>query len=185
MVSASTSTSPRAIDDVDAPARLAGLTDDRWLLIHGVHLIDDHGLSGTIVHNPRSNMNNAVGYARPSRFVNPVALGTDGIGADMFDEFRVAFVRQRESAVESTPDDAWSWLSRGWDLFPEALTDSVTWSYPTIDPWHLAYTTGVRAIDVDIDGTPALRDGRPTRVDADEVRARAAEQAQRLFARLA
>jgi cytosine/adenosine deaminase-related metal-dependent hydrolase len=58
-----------------------------------VHLPDDHGLSGTFVHNPRSNMNNAVGYARPRRFVNPVALGTDGIGADMLDEFRVALGR--------------------------------------------------------------------------------------------
>ena len=79
------------IDDIDAPTRLAGLTTDDWLLVHGVHLADDHGLRGTIVHNPRSNMNNAVGYGRPARFTNPVALGTDGIGADMFDEFRLAF----------------------------------------------------------------------------------------------
>ena len=169
------------IDDVDAPDRLAGLTTPDWLLIHGVHLPDDHGLEGTIVHNPRSNMNNAVGYARPARFGNPVALGTDGIGADMLDEFRLAFVRQRESDVEVGPDDAWSWLARGWELFPEARDDTVTWNYPTIDPWHLAYTTAVNAVDVDIDGEPALRGGRPTRIDADEVRAKAAEQAQRLF----
>ncbi|MCB0967823.1 MAG: amidohydrolase family protein [Ilumatobacter sp.] len=168
-------------DDVDAPARLAGLTRDDWLLIHGVHLPDDHGLSGTIVHNPRSNMNNAVGYARPARFTNPVALGTDGIGADMLDEFRLAFVRQRETDVTASPDDAWGWLSAGWDLFPEARTDTVTWSYPTFDPWHLAYSTTVNAIDVDIDGEPVLRNGTTTRVDEAEVRAKAAEQAQRLF----
>ena len=171
-------------DDTAAPERLAGLTTDDWLLIHGVHLPDDHGLSGTLVHNPRSNMNNSVGYARPIRFENPVALGTDGIGADMFDEFRLAFVQQRASDLTASPDDAWSWLSAGWDLFPEARNDAVTWSYPTIDPWHLAYTTGVSAIDVDIDGEPALRGGVPTRVDAAEVRAKAAEQAQRLFRRL-
>ena len=47
-------------------------------------------LPGTVVHNPRSNLNNAVGYGRPARFA-PVALGTDGIGADMLDEFRLAF----------------------------------------------------------------------------------------------
>jgi hypothetical protein len=51
-------------------------------------------------------------------------------------------------------------------------------------PWHLAYTPGVRALDVDIDGRPALRDGIATRVDAAEIRARAAEQATRLHARL-
>ena len=169
------------IDDVDAPARLAGLTTDDWMLIHGVHLPDDHGLRGTIVHNPRSNMNNAVGYARPARFANPVALGTDGIGADMFDEFRLAYVRQRESDVLATPDDAWRWLSTGWDLFPEARLDTVTWSYATIDPWHLAYTPTIRAIDVDIDGRQVLRNGVATLVDADEIRAKAAEQATRLF----
>jgi cytosine/adenosine deaminase-related metal-dependent hydrolase len=168
-------------DDVDAPTRLAGLTDDRWLLIHGVHLADGHGLRGTIVHNPRSNMNNAVGYARPVRFDNPVALGTDGIGADMLDEFRVAFVRAREDDLTVSPDLAWEWLTRGWDLVPEARDDRVTWNYPTIEPWRLAYSTGVNAIDVDVDGQPVLRDGQPTRVDGAEVRAKAAEQAQRLF----
>ena len=48
---------------------------------------------GTIAHNPRSNMNNAVGYAWPARSPNPVVLGTDGIGADMLEEFRLAFAR--------------------------------------------------------------------------------------------
>jgi hypothetical protein len=42
----------------------------------------------------------------------------------------------------------------------------------------------VRAIDVDIDGVPALRDGVATRVDPTEIRARAAEQATRLHALL-
>jgi cytosine/adenosine deaminase-related metal-dependent hydrolase len=168
-------------DDVDAPMRLAGLTDDRWLLIHGVHLPDAHGLRGTIVHNPRSNMNNAVGYARPARFDNPVALGTDGIGADMLDEFRVAFVRAREDDLTASPDLAWGWLASGWELVPEARDDRVTWNYPTIEPWHLAYSTAVNAVDVDVDGQSVLRDGRPTRVDGAEVRAKAAEQAQRLF----
>ena len=170
--------------DIDAPRRLAGLTNDDWLLIHGVHLPDDHGLRGTIVHNPCSNMNNAVGYARPTRFSNPIALGTDGIGAAMFDEFRVAFVRLRESDVTESPETAWQWLQTNAQLFPEVEHDTVTWSYEPIDPWCLAYTTDVRAIDVTIDGEKVLDGGRPTRVDADEVRARAAEQARRLFSLL-
>jgi cytosine/adenosine deaminase-related metal-dependent hydrolase len=171
-------------DDIGAVERLADLATDSWLLIHGVHLPDDHGLAGTIVHNPRSNMNNAVGYARPTRFANPVALGTDGIGAAMLDEFALAYVKQREHEVTASPDAAWSWLSTGWDLFPEARRDRVAWSYEPIDPWRLAFTTGVRAIDVDIDGEPALRNGVATRVDADEIRANATEQAARLFAAL-
>lgn len=172
------------VDDIDAPRRLAGLTTADWLLVHGVHLPDDHGLSGTIVHNPRSNMNNAVGYARPTRFTNRVALGTDGIGAAMLDEFRVGFARLREDDVTETPETAWGWLVNSARLFPEVVDDTVTWTYPSIDPWCLAYTTDIRAVDVTVGGEKVLSDGRATRVDADEIRARAGEQAARLFARL-
>ena len=171
--------------DVGVADRLRPLAADDWLLVHGVHLPDDHGLAGTVVHNPRSNMNNSVGYARPIRFANPVALGTDGIGADMLDEFRLAYVRHREDDVTATPETAWSWLEAGWDLFPEARDDVVTWSYAHVDPWSLAFTTGVGPPSVEVDGEVVLADGRPTRVDADEVRARAAEEAARLHVRLA
>jgi cytosine/adenosine deaminase-related metal-dependent hydrolase len=172
--------------EVDAAAadRLRPYATDRWLLVHAVHLADDHGLPGTIVHNPRSNMNNAVGYARPARFPNRVALGTDGIGADLLEEFRLAYARHRESDVTATPDTAWSWLAAGWDLVPEATEDRVTWTAEDMGPWHLAFTPGVGPVEVVVDGEAVLREGRPTRVDAAEVRARAAEQAARLFARL-
>ena len=56
-------------------------------------------LPGTIAHNPRSNMNNAVGYARPAARPNTVVLGTDGIGADMLEEFRLAYVAHRADDV--------------------------------------------------------------------------------------
>jgi cytosine/adenosine deaminase-related metal-dependent hydrolase len=171
-------------DDADAVERLDDLTADDWLLVHGVYLPDDHGLRGTIVHNPRSNMNNSVGYARPVRFANPVALGTDGIGADMIAEFQLAFVAARAVDVTFSPDTAWSWLEHGWALVPEARADRVRWSYAPMESWHLAYTPTVRAIDVDIDGEPALRNGVATRVDAGEIRAKAAEQSTRLHARL-
>jgi cytosine/adenosine deaminase-related metal-dependent hydrolase len=171
-------------DDVGAADRLRALSTDQWLLIHGVHLRDDHAVRGTVVHNPRSNMNNAVGYARPSRFANPVALGTDGIGADMIAEFQLAFVAARADDVTAGPDTAWSWLEQGWVLFPEALDDRVSWSYSPMSPWHVAYTPGVHPIDVDIAGEPALRNGVAVRVDAGEIRAKAAEQAARLHARL-
>ena len=170
--------------DADALRRFRDLAADDWLIVHGVHLPDDHGLAGTMVHNPRSNMNNAVGYARPARFANPVALGSDGIGADMLDEFRLAYVRHREDDVTASPETAWGWLATGWDLFPEARSDRVTWSYADMDPWRLAFTTGVGPLTVEVDGQPVLVDGRPTRVDPDEIRARAAEEAVRLHRRI-
>jgi len=172
------------IDDLGAEARLRSLSTDKWMIIHGVHLPDDHGLLGTIVHNPRSNMNNSVGYAHPARFANPVALGSDGIGADMLGEFQLAYFKQRDHDIDAVPDTAWAWLERGWELFPEARDDRVTWSYEPIEPWHLAFTPTVRAVDVEIGRRLALRNGIATHVDGDEIRAKAAEQARRLHARL-
>ncbi len=169
-------------EDRSAGERLEGLANDDWLIIHAVRL--DRGLPGTVVHNPRSNMNNSVGYARPAARPNPVALGTDGIGAAMLEEFRLAYARHREDDIGATPDTAWSWLETGWHLFPEALKDTVTWSYDRMDAWALAFTTGVRAVDVEVDGELVLRNGQPTRVDAEQIRAKAAEAATRLFHRL-
>ena len=53
-----------------------------------------------------------------------------------------------------------------------------------MDSWHLAFTPGVRPLEIQVDGETVFADGKPTRVDADEVRAKAAEQAKRLHARL-
>ena len=135
-------------------------------------------------------MNNAVGYGRPAAKPNTIVLGTDGIGADMLEEFRLAYVAHRADDVMASPDDAWSWLANGYRLLPDCERDTVTWNYDHADsPWHVAFTPGMRATDVvrrNADGTEEVlvRGGAPTRVDIVEVRARAAEQAARLFARL-
>lgn len=171
-------------EDATAGARLEGLAREDWLLVHCVGL--DRDLPGTIAHNPRSNMNNAVGYAAPARRPNPVVLGTDGIGADMLEEMRLAYVAHRADDVLASPDTAWSWLGAGWSMIPEARDDTVTWSYDHVDSaWHVAFTPGIRALRVETaTGEVLLDEGRPTRVDLDEVRAHAAEQAARLHARL-
>ena len=171
-------------DDIDAGERLQAIAADDWWLVHCVYL--DRDLPGTIAHNPRSNMNNSVGYARPAARPNRIVLGTDGIGADMLEEARLAYVRLREDDVLASPDTVWGWLDNGYTLFPEARNDQVTWSYDHADSaWHVVFTPGIRALDVvSAAGEVLLRDGRPTRVDAAEVRAKAAEQAHRLFQHL-
>ena len=168
--------------DADAGRRWAPHADERWLLAHGVHL--DRTLPGAVAHNPRSNLNNAVGYGRPARFPR-VVLGTDGIGADMLGEAQLAFVVHRDDDVTASPETAWSWLAAGEQLVPDVADDVVTWSYAPMDPWHLAYTPGVRPIQVEVAGEIVLDELGPTRVDAAEVRAKAAEAAQRLFSRMA
>jgi len=175
--------------DASAGARLAGLARADWLLAHCVHLDRDRNgdrdLPGTIAHNPRSNMNNAVGYARPARFGDRVVLGTDGVGGDMLEEFRLAYARLREDDVTASPTMPWGWLLGGYRLVPEAADDVVVWDRPHAgDPWWAAFTPGVRALDVTVAGEKVLQGGVATRVDAGEVRAKAAEQAARLFARL-
>lgn len=170
-------------EDANAGRRLGALATDDWLLVHAVHL-HDH-VAGTVVHNPRSNMNNAVGYARPSRFSNPVALGTDGIGADMLDEFRLAFARHREHDRNAPADAAWGWMHEGAQLFPAVLEDTVNWSYDHMDdPWRTAYTTGISCRDVHVGGRQVVKDGQPLEFDLEQIRAKAAEQQTRLFGRL-
>lgn len=87
-----------------------GLLIARTLFAHCVHLLPEdvqtaHTRGAWIAHNPRSNMNNAVGYA-PTAALRRAALGTDGIGADMLAEARAAYLKMRETgradAVEAT-----------------------------------------------------------------------------------
>jgi cytosine/adenosine deaminase-related metal-dependent hydrolase len=174
-------------DRVDAGGaeRLRPHAGDGWLLAHCVHAEPD--LAGTIAHNPRSNLNNGVGYARPARWAgagNRVVLGSDGIGAAMLEEFALAYVGQRADDVTATPEAAWAWLHAGADLMPEVRDDEVTWSADRADPWYLAFTPGVRAERVVVDGEVVVDGGVCTRVDAERIRARAWEEAQRLWAKL-
>lgn len=69
------------------------------ILAHGVHLTPDEqellvDRDVTLVHNPRSNMNNRVGRACTRR--GRWQLGTDGIDNDIVSEVRTAFFRGRE-----------------------------------------------------------------------------------------
>jgi cytosine/adenosine deaminase-related metal-dependent hydrolase len=169
-------------EDIDAGKRLETRAREDWLLAHAVHL--DRKLPGTIAHNPLSNMNNSVGYAFPASKPNRVVLGSDGIGADMIEIFRMAYLRHREADPAASPETAWTWLEAGWELFPEAREDRVVWSYEPMDPWHLAFTPGVRPVQIEVAGETVLRDGIPTRVDPVEIRRCAEEQKKRLFARL-
>ena len=173
------------VGDIDAPARLAGLTRDDWLLAHCVHLPTDHALRGTILHNPMSNLNNAVGLREPGTLREP---GGPGHRRDRRQRPRDVPAGLRPAALGGhhlravrRPGRGWR---HGWDLVPEARTDEVTWSYDPMDPWHIAFTPGIMPRRITIDGEEVFADGRPTRVDADEIRAKAREQAARLHARL-
>ena len=194
---------------VRVAARLdaAGALDRRSLLAHGVHLdpgeIEAVAAAGaTVVHNARSNMNNGVGRAPLAALGERVALGTDGIGADMFEEGRAAYFRRREEDIET----AMSWplerLAEGarvageafgepllGRLVPGAPADAVVLRYPAVTPvepptlaGHWLFGIGAGSVrDVIVGGEVVVREGRPTRVDADAVAAEARAGAARLW----
>jgi len=89
------------MDIVDRLTRF-GILRRKSIFAHGVHLskkqlANVNSGGGWMVHNPRSNMNNAVGYAPLNWFGNRAALGTDGFPADMFEETKYGYFRNAES----------------------------------------------------------------------------------------
>jgi putative selenium metabolism protein SsnA len=193
-------------------ARLAsaGAIDRRSLLAHGVHLdpseveiVRDAG--ATVVHNARSNMNNGVGRAPLAALGERVALGTDGIGADMFEEGRAAYLRAREDDLGTTASWPLDRLAEGarvageafgeptlGRLEPGAPADAVVLRYPGVTPvdattlaGHWAFGIGAWSVrDVLVAGDVVVRDGRPVRVDPDAAAAQARDGAARLWRRL-
>jgi putative selenium metabolism protein SsnA len=107
-----------AADQRDAEARFgrrvverladAGALTERALLAHCVpvddresELIRDSRAWGA--HNPRTNMSNRVGRAPVARLGERVALGTDGIGGDLFAESQAAYWRGHEDDPSISP----------------------------------------------------------------------------------
>lgn len=75
------------------------------ILAHCVHLTASEFRTSKkkgcwLVHNPRSNMNNRVGYARVDRFGDKLAMGTDGFPSNMLEEASFAFHKKRDSRID-------------------------------------------------------------------------------------
>lgn len=209
-----------AVDQADAVARgnrrvvqrlaAVGVLDRRSLLAHGVHLDPAEAEAvraahATVVHNPRSNMNNGVGRTPLSWLGERVALGTDGIGSDMFEESRAGFLRRREedlgtdatwplarlAASARVVAEAFGEAALG-RLEPGAPADLVvldgtlpTPLRPSTLAGHWVFGLSARAVrDVIVAGQVVVRERRLTRVDEEELAVRAREQATRLWARL-
>lgn len=104
----------------DLLVRLAefDLINSKTLVAHGLYLSDaDIALlnerDGFLVHNARSNMNNHVGYNHKLTAYRNLALGTDGIGSDMFEEMKFAFFKHRDAGGPLWPDSFARALSNG------------------------------------------------------------------------
>ena len=209
------------VDEADAMARFdrrvverlaeGGALTPSSLLAHAVHidpaearLILQSG--ATVAHNPRSNMNNGVGRA-PLDWLGPhVALGTDGIGADLFEEGRIAYLRRREEDLRAAPDWGVEALQAGARLVARSFDEPLLGSLVPGAPADLAILDGMsptpltpaslagqwmlglsaaRVRDVLVGGVPLVRDRRLTRVDDEELLAHARDQAALLWERMA
>ncbi len=185
-----------AEDPIDASpiARLRPILGPRTILAHGTHLTPAEIQAATacwFVHNPRSNMNNGVGYARdlPAR----TALGADGIGADMFAEARFAFFKARDAHA---PARVLEMLQAGQDLaslyYGRALADLVILDYDPPTPLsaenlagHLIFGMDSRHVSsVIVGGTFVLRDRRFPRLDVAAILERTRTQARLLWDKL-
>jgi putative selenium metabolism protein SsnA len=198
--------------DVGAVDRLdrLGVLDETTLLAHGVHL-DMHEIAlvheadATVVHNARSNMNNSIGRARVSELDGKLALGTDGVGSDMFEESHAAYFRLREDDGRAGADWPLARLAASarlaghihdepllGTLEPGAPADLVVLDYPAPAPvtdaslaGHWIFALSSRHVrDVMVAGEWVVTGRRLTRVDQDSLAAGALEQALRLWQRL-
>ena len=179
------------------------------IFAHCVHLspaelraVADAGI--WITHQPRSNQNNSVGYADVANFPSRAALGTDGIGADLFSELQAGWFRAQEEKVPWTPNRWLNVLSNGAALAGGALgvrlgrieagceadltvLDPIPG--PTLDSDNLAaafiFRLSPSAVrDVMVAGQWRLRERMPCGVNANELDQRAQREARALWERM-
>ncbi|HET8648183.1 MAG TPA: amidohydrolase family protein, partial [Vicinamibacteria bacterium] len=179
------------------------------LLAHCVHLRPEevgavHAQGAWIAHNPRSNMNNHVGYA-PTASLRRAALGTDGMDEDMLAEARAAFLKMRDHGRGDALPATLELLAGGHRLAAALLglpfgkleaggpADLVVLDYVPPTPIDAANLGGHLLFGIDrshveavlVAGRWVVRGRRLATVDAAAACARAREAARALWGRMA
>ncbi|HVM59638.1 MAG TPA: putative aminohydrolase SsnA [Verrucomicrobiae bacterium] len=154
-------------------------------------------------HNTRSNMNNAVGYAPVRWMGKQVALGTDGIGADMFEEVKFAWFKARDARNGLGIGDVVGFLTGAQSLAsvlldvrvgvlePGGAADLVVLDYPTPTPvtpqnlyGHLIFGMSSQFVtDVMVNGRWVLKNRRVVGMDEERIRAEAQRVAEKVWRR--
>jgi len=186
----------------------AGVLGPRTILGHGTHLdkvsLDVAKTAGCwFAHNTRSNMNNAVGYAPVQQMGKCVALGTDGIGADMFEEVKFAWFKARDARNGLGIGDVVGFLTGAQSLASMLLdirlgvldvgcvADLVVLDYPTPTPvtpqnlyGHLLFGMSSQFVtDVMVNGRWVVKNRRVVGVDEEKIRAEAQRVARKVWQR--
>ncbi len=194
-----------------------GIVQDKTIFAHGIQLSQAElellaEKKPTVAHNPRSNMNNAVGAAQVEKMLArgiPVALGTDGFGCDMLGELLAARLLAHHANGDPLAlgdEAAKQILAQNYALAEKAFglpfgrlqegyaADLVLWDYAPPTPLsggnllsHLLFANiseGLRPSVVIVAGQIRLRDGRIEGIEERAVLARARRKAQEIWAKL-
>lgn len=190
-----------------------GLLNEKSLAVHGIHLekseielLCDHKVDLAIC--PRSNQNNAVGFARWWDYDGvTIGWGSDGIGSDILNEAKSALYLSRH--IKGDPDFGFSQvgdiiLNGNPDIYakltgqqighlsPGYPADIVFWRYQSPTPitseniiGHYLYGLyNQKADSVWIDGKPILKDGRFVNLDYEKLMSESRRLAKALWERI-
>jgi len=194
----------------------AGILGPRSIVAHAVH-VDESEMevladTGTwVTHQPRSNMNNAVGVGQVERMLAhgvKVALGNDGFSNNMFAEMKAAYLVHKlaQQDPRAMPGDLvfrlafdanaqlarlfWPQTTLG-VLEPGATADLILVDYHPITPlsagnlpWHFLFGYEASMITTTISaGRVLMRDRQVLTLDEEEITARSRELAAKLWQR--
>lgn len=194
----------------------AGILGPKTIAAHAVHIdafeTDTLRETGTkVVHNPRSNMGNAVGVADVLRMLRrgiDVGLGNDGFSNNMFSEMKTAYLVHKlaqedprvmgadqvlEMAVGNNARIAGLFFSKPLgELSVGAYADIILLDYvPTTPlnagnlPWHLIFGMNGGQVSTTIAGGRVLmKDRELLTLDEEAITARSRDLAQKVWARM-
>lgn len=201
----------RVVDRLDAH----GMVGPDSIAAHCVHATEGEievlaDRDANVVHNPHSNLGNAVGFAPVVEMLRRgirVGLGTDAYTPDMLGSMQVAKIVASGHLLDPTvgfqeavtmlfgnnPAIASHVFGRDIGILrPGAAADLVTLDYRPPTPldsrsaWgHVVFgMSGAQVVDVMVGGEWILREREFTRLDEAEVLARSAERAERIWKEL-
>ncbi|NLZ76989.1 MAG: amidohydrolase family protein, partial [Spirochaetales bacterium] len=183
-----------------------GLLTDNALLVHGLYLNEDE--IGKInergvffAHNPRSNMNNHVGYCSHIRDVKNLLIGTDGCGGNMFEELKIGFFKHKDEGLSWWPPQYVEAMNRGYRLVEKyfdgsfgrvevgMVADLVVTDYHNPTPLvqenaasHFIWGMSSNCVEsVIVDGKVVMGNRTFAHLDVDEIYREAAKVAKRVW----
>ncbi|MGD8596769.1 MAG: putative aminohydrolase SsnA [Anaerolineae bacterium] len=196
----------------------AGVLGPQTIAAHCVHvdrleveLLLDSGTN--VVHNPRSNMNNAVGTADLPWMLKigiPVGLGNDGFSNNMFTEMATAYLLHKQASGDPRTLPADQVIDMAWrnnariaravfpqlaealgTLAPGAPADIILVDYDPPTPlaaenlpWHIIFGIDGTAVDTTmVGGQVLMRNRQLLTLDEADIMTRARDLAGKLWAR--